>query len=58
VSYLVERGSETAFRRAVDEVARESAARLVVVGPRAPYSFTPPSRAVRTGPDDRLADRS
>jgi hypothetical protein len=41
VSYLVERGGEARFRRAVDEVARETAARLVVAGPRAPYSFIP-----------------
>jgi hypothetical protein len=44
VSYLVERGNETEFRRAVDEVAREAAARLVVAGPRAPYSFAPAAR--------------
>jgi hypothetical protein len=58
VSYLVERGKQTEFRRAVDEVSRESAARLVVVGPRAPYSFTPPARPVRYRPSDRLGDRS
>ena len=40
ISYLVERGDESAFRAAIDEVSRESAARLVVIGPRAPYSFT------------------
>jgi gas vesicle protein GvpL/GvpF len=44
VSYLVERGGEALFRRAVDEVAREAAARLVVAGPRAPYSFAPAAR--------------
>jgi hypothetical protein len=44
VSYLVERGGEAHFRRAVDEVAREAAARLVVAGPRAPYSFAPADR--------------
>jgi hypothetical protein len=44
VSYLVERGREMHFRRAVDEVAREAAARLVVAGPRAPYSFAPSTR--------------
>jgi hypothetical protein len=41
VSYLVERDGELRFRRAVDEVAHETAARLVVAGPRAPYSFAP-----------------
>jgi len=41
ISFLVERGGETQFRRTVDEVAREAAARLVVAGPRAPYSFAP-----------------
>jgi hypothetical protein len=44
VSYLVERGREAHFRRAVDEIAREAAARLVVAGPRAPYSFAPAAR--------------
>jgi hypothetical protein len=56
VSFLVERGSETRFRRAIDEVAREAAARLVVAGPRAPYSFAPadrlPGRAHAAGPAD------
>jgi hypothetical protein len=46
VSYLVERGGEAHFRRAVEEVAREAAARLVVAGPRAPYSFAPAGRPV------------
>jgi hypothetical protein len=41
VSYLVDRGSEGRFREAVSEVERDSAARLVVAGPRAPYSFAP-----------------
>jgi hypothetical protein len=58
VSYLIERGSEAEFRRAVDEVARESAARLVIVGPRAPYSFTPPARSARPAPADRPIDRT
>jgi Gas vesicle synthesis protein GvpL/GvpF len=58
VSYLVERGKEPEFRRAVDEVSRESAARLVIVGPRAPYSFTPPARSVRHRPSDQLGHRS
>jgi hypothetical protein len=44
ISYLVERGGEARFRRAVSEVAREAAARLVVAGPRAPYSFAPAAR--------------
>jgi hypothetical protein len=39
ISYLVERGGEAQFRRAVDELAREAATRLVIAGPRAPYSF-------------------
>jgi hypothetical protein len=58
VSYLVERGKESEFRRAVDEVSRESAARLIVVGPRAPYSFTPAARPASYRPTDRLGDRS
>ena len=58
VSYLVERGNEPAFRRSVEEVAREAAARLVVVGPRAPYSFTPSHRPVRRINDDRLPERT
>jgi hypothetical protein len=41
VSYLVERGGEARFRAAVADVARDAAARLVVAGPRAPYSFAP-----------------
>jgi hypothetical protein len=44
VSYLVERGSEGDFRRAVQEVSREATARLVIAGPRAPYSFAPRER--------------
>jgi hypothetical protein len=44
VSYLVERGGEAHFRHVVDEVAREVATRLVVAGPRAPYSFAPAAR--------------
>jgi len=44
VSYLVERGSEGEFRRAVEQVSREAAAHLVVAGPRAPYSFAPAAR--------------
>jgi hypothetical protein len=44
VSYLVERGGEASFRAAVADVARDAAARLVVAGPRAPYSFAPASR--------------
>jgi hypothetical protein len=47
VSYLVERGGETEFRRAVEEVAHDAAARLVVAGPRAPYSFAPTARPPR-----------
>lgn len=58
VSYLIERGKEAEFRRAVDEASRESAARLVVVGPRAPYSFTPTARPPRYRPSDRLGERS
>ena len=46
VSYLVPRDGETQFRRVVEAVARESAARLVVAGPRAPYSFAPEGRPV------------
>jgi Gas vesicle synthesis protein GvpL/GvpF len=44
VSYLVERGSEREFRRAIEQVSREATAHLVVAGPRAPYSFAPPAR--------------
>jgi hypothetical protein len=57
VSYLVERGGEARFRRAVDEVAREAAARLVVAGPRAPYSFAPAARQPGPSHADRPADR-
>jgi hypothetical protein len=57
VSYLVERGGEARFRRAVDEVARRAGARLVVAGPRAPYSFAladrQPGRAHAARPADR-----
>ena len=42
ISYLVERGGEAQFRRTVDELAREAATRLVIAGPRAPYSFALP----------------
>jgi hypothetical protein len=57
ISYLVERGAETQFRHAVAEVARETAAALVVAGPRAPYSFAPASpQAARDAPGE-LADR-
>jgi hypothetical protein len=56
VSYLIERGGEAHFRRAVGEVAREATARLVVAGPRAPYGFAPtsqqPGRAYAPGPAD------
>src|SRR5918997_6528024 len=41
VSYLVERGGEARFRAAVADIARDAATRLVVAGPRAPYSFAP-----------------
>jgi len=44
VSYLVERGREGEFRRAIEEVSREATTRLVVAGPRAPYSFAPRAR--------------
>jgi hypothetical protein len=57
VSYLVERGGEARFRRAVDEVAREAAARLVVAGPRAPYSFTPAACRWSGADAARTADR-
>jgi hypothetical protein len=57
VSYLVERGGEGDFRRAVDEVAREAAARLVVAGPRAPYSFAPAGGQPGRADAARLADR-
>jgi hypothetical protein len=57
VSYLIERADEAHFRRAVNEVAREAAAHLVVAGPRAPYSFAPtgrqPGRAYVARPADR-----
>jgi hypothetical protein len=58
VSFLVERGREPHFRRAVDEVAREAAARLVVAGPRAPYSFAPAARQPGRAYSDRPADRA
>ncbi|MDQ3950000.1 MAG: GvpL/GvpF family gas vesicle protein [Gemmatimonadota bacterium] len=58
VSYLIERGGVPHFRRAVDEVAREAAARLVVAGPRAPYSFAPASRAPGRVDAARPANRS
>jgi hypothetical protein len=48
VSYLVERERESQFRRAIEDVARDAAARLVVAGPRAPYSFAPTARQSRT----------
>lgn len=48
VSYLVERGREAQFRRAIEDVARDAAVRLVVAGPRAPYSFAPTAREPRT----------
>jgi hypothetical protein len=57
VSYLVERGREAHFRRAVDEIAREAAARLVVAGPRAPYSFAPAPRQAGRADATRPADR-
>lgn len=57
VSYLVERGGEASFRQAVDDVARDAAARLVVAGPRAPYTFAPtarePGRASAVPPADQ-----
>ncbi len=57
VSYLVERGGEARFRAAVADVAREAAMRLVVAGPRAPYSFAPtprqPGRAYAAGLPER-----
>lgn len=58
VSYLVERGREVDFRRAVDQVSREAAARLVIAGPRAPYSFAPTPRPARRLTGERTADRS
>ena len=58
VSYLIDRHTEAEFRRGVDEVSRESAARLVVVGPRAPYSFTPPARPTRHVAAERPIDRT
>jgi gas vesicle protein GvpL/GvpF len=57
ISYLVERDGEAPFRRAVDEVAREAVARLVVAGPRAPYSFAPAARQPGRAHADRPADR-
>jgi hypothetical protein len=41
IAYLIDRGDEAPFRRVVDATAGESAMRLVVAGPRAPYSFAP-----------------
>ena len=58
VSYLVPRDAEATFRRVIEEVARESAARLVVAGPRAPYSFAPAGRPVRRIRESRASDRS
>lgn len=61
VSYLVDRGRDGDFRRAVEQVAREAAARLVVAGPRAPYSFSPaapPAPPHRRVGAARLSDRS
>lgn len=55
VSYLVERGGEAQFRRAVEDVARDAAARLVVAGPRAPYSFAPAVRQPARGYAERPA---
>jgi hypothetical protein len=56
ISYLVERSEEGAFRRAVNEVARETAAHLVVVGPRAPYSFSPTARQPERAHTDRALE--
>jgi hypothetical protein len=54
LAYLVERGGEARFRAAVANVARDAPARLVVAGPRAPYSFAPapqqPGRAYAAAP--------
>lgn len=58
VSYLVARDREAEFRRAVDEVSREAAARLVVAGPRAPYSFSPAAGQTRRANLTRAADPS
>jgi hypothetical protein len=54
VSYLVERGLEDRFRETVTDVGRDAGIRLVVAGPRAPYSFAPapqqPGRAYAMKP--------
>jgi hypothetical protein len=57
VSYLVEPGEAIHFRHAVDSVARETGARLVVAGPRAPYSFAPATRQPGRAYADRPAER-
>lgn len=54
VAYLIQREDESRFRDTVQRVARESAARLVVAGPRAPYSFAPTEQPVGSD-DDRAA---
>jgi Gas vesicle synthesis protein GvpL/GvpF len=57
VSYLVERGGEARFRAAVADVARDVATRLVVAGPRAPYSFAPAPRQPGPAYAARLPER-
>lgn len=58
LSYLVERGAEARFRRAIDEVGRDAGTRLIVAGPRAPYSFAPATRHPdRTHAVPPVADR-
>ncbi len=58
VSYLVERGGEARFRETVQHIANDAAARLVVAGPRAPYSFAPATQhAVRTAAVDSMDPR-
>jgi Gas vesicle synthesis protein GvpL/GvpF len=57
VAYLVQRADESHFRGIVGQVSHEVAARLVVAGPRAPYSFAPGPH--RTGREEstQLVDR-
>ena len=49
LSYLIDRHDEKEFRLIVERVGRDSAARLVVAGPRAPYSFAPSAGARTSG---------